>query len=232
MKNLIFIFFIILSTNLLADGHVKPEEGAFTTLNVAAKDVDKYVNFLRNNSSAFKAIGSSDAGVCITRSGNDYPGELMVWNAFPSIEAAMVGTLNYDPYKATGEITKLRELKHSATWKSLKSFKLEPGHEWVARVKVKQKNINAFVETMAKVEKEVQANGHPNFFNGVFISIGGGFEAQTLMVRNITNSASDHGKIIDEYFEGKYPSFNSAMELAEGFVSEQIQVCEQIYFSK
>ena len=52
MKNLIFIFFIILSTNLLADGHVKPEEGAFTTLNVGAIDGDKYVIFLRNNQNA------------------------------------------------------------------------------------------------------------------------------------------------------------------------------------
>jgi len=232
MRNLLIIVSLLFSINLYADGHVKPAEGAFTTLNVSANDVEKYVDFLRTNSSAFEAIGSSDAGVCITRSGNDYPGELMVWNAFPSVEAAMVGSLNYDPYKAGGSISKLRELKHSATWKSLKSFRLEPGHEVVARVKVKQENINDFVTAMAKLEKEVQENGHPNFFNGVFVSIGGGFESQTLMVRNITNSASDQGKIVDEYFAGNYQSFNDAMELSEGFVSEQIQVCEQIYSSK
>ena len=81
----------------------------------------------------------------------------MVWNAFPSVEAAMVGSLKYDPYKAGGQITKLRELKHSAIWKSLKSFRLEPGHEVVARVKVKQENINAFVNKMAELEKKFKA---------------------------------------------------------------------------
>ena len=229
MKNLLFIIALLISVNSFADGHVKPADGAFTTLNVAAKDIDKYVDFLKTNSDAFKAIGSSDAGVCVTRSGNDYPGELMVWNAFPSVEAAMVGSLKYDPYTAGGQITKLRELKHSAIWKSLKSFRLEPGHEIVARVKVKQENINAFVNKMAELEKEIQSNGHPDFFNGVFVSIAGGFESQTLMLRSITSSASDQGKIADEYFEGSYNTFNEAMALSEGFVSEQIQVCEQTY---
>lgn len=229
MKNLLFILTLLVSVNAFADGHVKPADGAFTTLNVAAKDIDKYVGFLKSNSDAFKAIGSSDAGVCVTRSGNDYPGELMVWNAFPSVEAAMVGSLKYDPYKASGQITKLRELKHSAIWKSLKSFRLEPGHEVVARVKVKQENINAFVNKMAELEKEIQSNGHPDFFNGVFVSIAGGFESQTLMLRSITSSASDQGKIADEYFKGNYNTFNEAMALSEGFVSEQIQVCEQTY---
>ena len=106
---------------------------------------------------------------------------------------------------------------------------MEPGHEVVARVKVKQENINAFVNKMAELEKEIQSNGHPDFFNGVFVSIAGGFESQTLMLRSITSSASDQGKIADEYFEGSYNTFNEAMALSEGFVSEQIQVCEQTY---
>ena len=229
MKNLLFILTLLVSVNTFADGHVKPEEGAFTSLYVAAADVDKYTDFLRENSDAFKAIGSSDAGVCITRSGNQYPGQMMVWNAFPSVEAAMIGSLKYDPNTATGQITKMRELKHSTIWKSLKSFRLEPGHEVVARFKIQQKNINAFVNKMAELEKEIQSNGHPDFFNGVFVSIAGGFESQTLMLRSITSSASDQGKIADEYFEGSYNTFNEAMALSEGFVSEQIQVCEQTY---
>ena len=36
-------------------------------------------------------------------------------------------------------------------------------------------------------------------------------------------------KIADEYFDGKYDSFNAAVALTEGFVDEQIQICEQIY---
>ena len=107
MKKILFTFIILLSINLSADDHIKPEQGAFTSLYVSASDVDKYVSFLRKNSDAFKAIGSSDAGVCITRSGNQYPGQMMIWNAFPSVEAAMLGSLKYDPCKATGPISGL-----------------------------------------------------------------------------------------------------------------------------
>ena len=229
MKKILFTFIILLSINLSADDHIKPEQGAFTSLYVSASDVDKYVSFLRKNSDAFKAIGSSDAGVCITRSGNQYPGQMMIWNAFPSVEAAMIGSLKYDPYKATGPISNLRNIKHSTIWKSLKSFKLDPGHEIVGRFKVKQENISSFVKAMDSLEKEIQDNGHPDFFNGVFVSIAGGAESQTLKVRSITSSASDQGKIADEYFSGKYKSFNDAIAFTEGFVDEQIQVCEQIY---
>ena len=229
MKKILFTFIILLSINLSADDHIKPEQGAFTSLYVSASDVDKYVSFLRKNSDAFKAIGSSDAGVCITRSGNQYPGQMMIWNAFPSVEAAMIGSLKYDPYKATGPISNLRNIKHSTIWKSLKSFRLEPGHEIVGRFKVKQENISSFVKAMDSLEKEIQDNGHPDFFNGVFVSIAGGAESQTLKVRSITSSASDQGKIADEYFSGKYKSFNDAIGFTEGFVDEQIQVCEQIY---
>ena len=229
MKKILFTFMILLSINLSADDHIKPEQGAFTSIYVSASDVDKYVSFLRKNSDAFKAIGSSDAGVCITRSGNQYPGQMMIWNAFPSVEAAMIGSLKYDPYKATGPISNLRNIKHSTIWKSLKSFRLEPGHEIVGRFKVKQENISSFVKAMDSLEKEIQDNGHPDFFNGVFVSIAGGAESQTLKVRSITSSASDQGKIADEYFSGKYKSFNDAIAFTEGFVDEQIQVCEQIY---
>ena len=229
MKKILFTFIILLSINLSADDHIKPEQGAFTSLYVSASDIDKYVSFLRKNSDAFKAIGSSDAGVCITRSGNQYPGQMMIWNAFPSVEAAMIGSLKYDPYKATGPISNLRNIKHSTIWKSLKSFRLEPGHEIVGRFKVKQENISSFVKAMDSLEKEIQDNGHPDFFNGVFVSIAGGAESQTLKVRSITSSASDQGKIADEYFSGKYKSFNDAIAFTEGFVDEQIQVCEQIY---
>ena len=232
MKKILFVFILVFSINLLAEDSIKPQEGAFTSLYVSATDVDKYVSFLRGNSDAFRAIGSSDAGVCITRSGNQYPGQMMIWNAFPSVEAAMVGSLKYDPYKAKGTISKLRKVKHSTIWKSLKSFRLDPGHEVVGRFKVKQENINSFVQAIASLEKEIQSNGHPDFFNGVFVSIAGGTESQTIKVRSITSSASDQGKIADEYFNGKYKSFNDAVALTEGFVDEQIQICEQIYFTK
>ena len=39
---------------------------------LSATDIGRYVEALKSNTSAFKATGATDAGVCITRSGNEY----------------------------------------------------------------------------------------------------------------------------------------------------------------
>ena len=98
MKNikLLLAFTIMLSFNL----HAIPE-GAFTTLHVKAKNVDKYIELMKKNTAPFKAIGSDLAGVCITKTGHQYPGEMFVWNAFPSIEKAFAATDLYDPMKTS-----------------------------------------------------------------------------------------------------------------------------------
>ena len=48
-------------------------EGAFTSLHVKAKDVDAYINYMKENTDAFKMIDSDIAGVCVVKTGNDYP---------------------------------------------------------------------------------------------------------------------------------------------------------------
>ena len=67
MKNikisLIFLLSSIFSLNLSA-----VPEGAFTTLMVQAKDIDKYVDFLKENVD-FDNFGSEQAGYCKTRTG-------------------------------------------------------------------------------------------------------------------------------------------------------------------
>ena len=99
MNKIILILSLILSYGIYSDEPLNrgTTNGAFTTLMLASPDIDKYVDTLKSNTSAFAATGASDAGVCITRSGNEYAGQMMVWSAFPTVEAALVGSLNYDP---------------------------------------------------------------------------------------------------------------------------------------
>ena len=67
MKNLKFLsaFTLIISLNTSA-----VPEGAFTTLHVKAKDVDKYIELMKKNTAPFEAIGSDLAGVCVTKTGH------------------------------------------------------------------------------------------------------------------------------------------------------------------
>ena len=100
MKKLILIIFTTFSLSVFADHHESAPmttDGAFTTLMIAATDINKYTETLRENPSAFQATGTTGAGVCVTNSGNSYTGQMMVWSAFPDVATALTGGTKYDP---------------------------------------------------------------------------------------------------------------------------------------
>ena len=202
-------------------------EGAFTTLHVKAKDLDAYVDYMKNNSTAFEQIGSDVAGVCVTKTGNQYAGEMFVWNAYPSIEMAFQSSEKYDPFKATDEFKKLREVMYSVTWKPLKEFDLRPGYERLWRINLSDPM--AFTQMMTKLENELESAGH-DMRIGVFQPMGGGTE--TFHLRAVSNNASDSGKVADGYFAGA--SYGKTWDEAFAnyvteVVSETTEFCEVVY---
>ena len=218
-----------------ADGHGAGEQGngAFSTLFVAAKNVDKYIASVSANPAPFKAIGAEAAGYCETISGHDYSGQLMLWNAFPSVTAALIGSEKYNPTKAPMSMARQRDFKYGATWAPLKPFpRLDPGYERAMRIKVSQANLPAFIATVTKLENEIQSAGHDSFMNGLFIAIGGGKEeANTLFLKSITADAKTHGAVIDDYFSGAAwgNTYREATALIDEVVNDQFEVCKQYY---
>jgi len=218
-----------------ADNHAAGEEGngAFSTLVVTAKDVDKYIASVSANPALFEAIGAQAAGYCETVSGHDDSGQLMLWNAFPSVTAALMGAEKYNPTKAPRAMASQRDFKYSATWAPLKPFpRLDPGYERAMRIKVSQANLPAFIAITAKLEKEVQSAGHDTFMNGLFVAIGGGKqEANTLYLKSITADAETHGAVIDDYLAGAAwgNTYREATALIDEVVNDQFEVCTQYY---
>ncbi len=235
MKNIILTLGLILSFGIYSDEPLNrgTTEGAFTTLMLASPDIDKYVDTLRSNTSAFAATGATDAGVCITRSGHEYDGQMMVWSAFTSVEAALAGSLNYDPQKAPASFAELREPKYGVTWKAAKPWRLDPGYERVQRVNVPSDKLQEFVDAMTTLEEAIIEAGHSDFFNGVFIPIGGGtHEAQTVMVRSVTPDAASFGKLFDQYFDGEASwadEWLSLQAVGGTILSDNFEECEQTF---
>ena len=128
MKKLLTLSLLSLSIYSVSDGH---PEGAFNTLFVKAADVDRYVTYMKNNPAVFEQTGVDVAGVCVTTSGQSYPGQMFVWNAFSSTEVAMDASTLYDPFKANSSFQRLREPMFTATFVPLKAFELDPGFERV-----------------------------------------------------------------------------------------------------
>ena len=144
MKTLILFIFATFTASVYSDHHESAPmstDGAFTTLQVAAPDIAKYRQSLIDNPSAFKATGATAAGICVTNSGQDYVGQMMVWSAFPNVAAALAGSTKYDPQQAPKSFSNLREIKYGVTWKPITPFRLEPGYERVQRVKVSAENM-------------------------------------------------------------------------------------------
>ena len=133
MKKLLTLSLLSLSICSVSDGH---SEGAFNTLFVKAADVDRYVTYMKNNPAVFEQTGVDVAGVCVTTSGQSYPGQMFVWNAFPSTEVAMNASTFYDPFKANSSFQRLREPMFTATFVPLKAFELDPGFERVWKVRL------------------------------------------------------------------------------------------------
>jgi hypothetical protein len=83
------------------------------------------------------------------------------------------------------------------------------------------------------LEKAIIEAGHSDFFNGVFLPIGGGtHEAQTVMVRSATPDASSFGKLFDEYFDGEASWTEEwlALQAVGGtIISDSFEECEQTY---
>ena len=236
MKKLILIIFATLSLSAFSDHHESSPmttDGAFTTLMIAAPDIDKYTETLRENPSAFQATGTSGAGVCVTNSGNDYAGQMMVWSAFPNVAAALSGSTMYDPQKAPRSFERLREVKYGVTWKPITPFRLEPGFERVQRIKVSAENMQAFTAAIDNLEKAIQDAGYENFYNGAFVLIGGGDrDVGTVIVRSIVRDANAMGVLFDEFFEGNASwadEYQTVTSLGE-VVSDNMEVCEQLYF--
>ena len=215
----------LLSAILLVPINSAPE-GSFTTLHVKAMDVAKYVDYMKKNTEPFKAIGSDVAGVCVTRSGNQYPGEMFVWNAFGSIEDAFIASQKYDPMTPNKQFEKLRKVKYAVTWKPVKEFELRPGYERLWRLKLN--DWRAFAKKMEELESALKAAGH-DMRLGVFYPLGGGTEVFHL--RAVTDTASQSGKVADDYFAGaSYGKiWDSSFQYVDEIVSETVEECEIIY---
>ena len=214
-----------------SDSAGSPGKGAFSTLMVQVSDVDSYIKALKSNDGPFKTVGSVAAGYCLTRSGNDYPGQMFVWNAFDSVSDAMAGVLKYDPYKAPKTFAALREVKYSAIFKPLNDFKLDPGIERLWRIAVPTQNLSGFVEGIVEVESALREKGY-DLNMGVFMALAGGAaETKTLHVRAAARDGATLGKIVDEYFENPAWSevWNRTMAMASSIETDTIEECEQVY---
>jgi len=228
MKFLQFTAILVLSSFTIAQN---VPQGAFSSLHVQTDDPQEYIDYLKENTEAFEAIGSDMAGVCVTRTGNSYTGEMFVWNGFSSMAEAMKGGDLYDPATAPRALQKLREVKYSTFWKPLKDFPIRPSSfERLNRIKIARENLNEYMATAIEFEKAVRAEG--NDFNlGIFQPFGGGYSEQDYHVRGSHANSEEAGEIIDRGYAGAASTalYLKLLSLADEVVTDTYESCQVIY---
>ena len=228
MKFLQLTAILVLSSFTIAQN---VPQGAFSSLHVQTDDPQEYIDYLKENTDAFEAIGSDMAGVCVTRTGNSYTGEMFVWNGFSSMAQAMKGGDLYDPATAPRALQKLREVKYSTFWKPLKDFPIRPSSfERLNRIKIARENLNEYMATAIEFEKAVRAEG--NDFNlGIFQPFGGGYSEQDYHVRGSHANSEEAGEIIDRGYAGAASTalYLKLLSLAEEVVTDTYESCQVIY---
>tara|TARA_B000000609_G_C24041697_1_gene276316 strand:- start:35 stop:730 length:696 start_codon:yes stop_codon:yes gene_type:complete len=228
MKFLQLTAILVLSSFTIAQN---VPQGAFSSLHVQTDDPQEYIDYLKENTEAFEAIGSDMAGVCVTRTGNSYTGEMFVWNGFSSMAEAMKGGDLYDPATAPRALQKLREVKYSTFWKPLKDFPIRPSSfERLNRIKIARENLNEYMATAIEFEKAVRAEG--NDFNlGIFQPFGGGYSEQDYHVRGSHANSEEAGEIIDRGYAGAASTalYLKLLSLADEVVTDTYESCQVIY---
>ena len=228
MKFLQLTAILVLSSFTIAQN---VPQGAFSSLHVQTDDPQEYIDYLKENTEAFEAIGSDMAGGCVTRTGNSYTGEMFVWNGFSSMAEAMKGGDLYDPATAPRALQKLREVKYSTFWKPLKDFPIRPSSfERLNRIKIARENLNEYMATAIEFEKAVRAEG--NDFNlGIFQPFGGGYSEQDYHVRGSHANSEEAGEIIDRGYAGAASTalYLKLLSLAEEVVTDTYESCQVIY---
>ena len=118
-SKLIFNFIILLFYSSSATSQDQPTEtvnhGAFSTMMIAAPNVAKYLDKVKEVIDFFGTIGSAGTGSCVTMSGHEYVGQ-MIWNAYPHLQSALEGNAAYDPTQEAGRrFDHLRKVKYVTT---------------------------------------------------------------------------------------------------------------------
>ena len=231
--SLTFLLTLATSASLIADDHasIAPGDGAFMTIMVKAPNPQAYIKAIKENESVFKTSGASASGYCLTKTGNDYAGQMFAWNGFESVEKAMASLDTYDVYDAPSEFSTLREIQYVAMFKPLKEFKLDPGYERLWRIVVSAENVQPLVAGVAKVEEMIRAQGD-DVNIGVFQPIAGGTaETKTLHLRASSRSWAMAGRLTDEFFAGKpwAAAWTETIGLIDTIESDTLEYCELVH---
>ena len=234
MKRLIALFLLLTvfsSTQSSAIQNSLPK-GAGLLINVQTDDLDRYISELTKNALILRQENVVAAGYCIVKTGNNYSGEVSVWQYFTSMSDLMRTVDNSDPVNnADLNFEKMRDVKYISIWKDMKEVNIKPGFEMVEKWKVPGGKLEEFVKAVISLESSLKGLSGVEFEMTAAFNVGSGIkETDLVMTRWITPNGETMGKLLDLVYNsvGYLPEYNNLLNLGEK-VNSQLEECSAVY---
>ena len=228
---LILLFIVFSSTQSSAIQNSLPR-GAGLLINVQTDDLDRYISELTKNALILRQENVVAGGYCIVKTGNNYSGEVSVWQYFTSMSDLMRTVDNSDPVNnADLNFEKMRDVKYISIWKDMKEVNIKPGFEMVEKWKVPGEKLEEFVKAVTSLESSLKDLSGVEFEMTAAFNVGSGVkETDLVMTRWITPNGETMGKLLDLVYNsvGYLPEYNNLISLAEK-VNSQLEECTAVY---
>ena len=239
-KILLLSFFMSYGSLSSADNHEVSIDlsGAMTTINLIAKNPSNYIAQLKSNTDVISASGTLLAGACIAVSGNEMPGEMQVFNFYPSMEAAFAGyevqLSNAAMQDFTSNLDDIRVLKGWETSRVIMAYEGELLDTFATRtLSINTDNPQTYLEAVTNLKEAYHANGYEDISLDVYQPIGAGSNLSDYQVIAIAPDLARLGAMFDALYSTDWAqeAFSGVAASRSAYVTDKIYKCETVYQS-
>ena len=239
-KILLLSLFMSYSSLSSADNHEESIDlsGAMTTINLIAKNPSAYIAQLKSNTDMMSASGTLLAGACIAVSGNELPGEMQVFNFYPSMEAAFAGyeiqLSNAEMQEFISDLDDFRVLKGWETSRVVMAYEGELHDTFATRtLSIDTDSPQTYLEAVANLKEAYHTNGYEDISLDVYQPIGAGTDPSDYQVVAVAPNLARLGAMFDALYSTAWAqeAFSGVAASRSAYVSDKIYKCESVYQS-
>ena len=241
MKKILLLLLLVSFSSLSsADNHEETIDlsGAMTTINLIAENPSSYIAQLKSNTDMVSASGTLLAGACIAVSGNEMPGEMQVFNFYPSMEAAFAGyeiqLSNAEMQDFISDLDDFRELKGWETSRVVMAYEGELLDTFATRtLSIDTDNPQAYLEALAGLKEAYHANGYEDTSIDVYQPIGSGSNPSDYQAVAVAPNLARLGAMFDALYSADWAqeAFSRVAASRSAYVTDKIYQCESVYQS-
>ena len=236
MKKYLFSMILILCAQV-SYGAESPDalNGAVNITGLISDSPNEYIAQLKQNAEIFEDLGSTVAGVCIALSGNEVPGEMMLFNYSPSISVAFTSwgsnLTNRATLRLRQELNQIRTLTGDQTFRVVVPYNGPLYETWAIRIlDLNTENPAAYVNAASNLEAAYKANGFEDFDLEINQAIVAG-SVPAYRAIAVAPTLERLGAAFDALYSESWAqeAYTLVTSSRSAVVTDKLYTCEQIY---